>query len=216
MLPGEPTIARRRINDSFPEFAVAEVFLGDAPTDQNPSSHEGAVEAVLAETVAMTIDAGRMESGLQTEDGSDLRVELLTVVSGHDDTAADLLAHAASMISQDPTHWPPQPGTLLPDVVQQMDAESERKITARNGLLVVPYVWDDGVPHVHEVTSGGASRHSKEDDADVEFTHPGRLTIAAQLVMLTDEELELAQTAGVAAVQERLVREGVNINDIWR
>ena len=50
----------------------------------------------------------------------------------------------------------------------------------------------------------------------MEFTHPGRLTIVAQLVMLTDEELELAQTAGVAAVQERLVREGVNINDIWR
>ncbi len=173
-------------------------------------------EAVLAETVAMTIDAGRLESGLETEDGSDLRVELLTVVSGHDDTAADLLAHAASMISQDPGHWPPQPGTLLPDVVQQMDADSERKITARNGLLVVPYVWDDGVPHVHEVTSGGASRHSKEGDTDVEFTHPGRLTIVAQLVMLTDEEAELAQTAGVAAVQERLVREGVNINNIWR
>lgn len=199
------------------------MFLGDAPTDQNDTpqegddaSVEGGDEAVLAETVAMTIDAGRLESGLETEDGSDLRVELLTVVSGHDDTAADLLAHAASMISQDPGHWPPQPGTLLPDVVQQMDADSERKITARNGLLVVPYVWDDGVPHVHEVTSGGASRHSKEGDADVEFTHPGRLTIVAQLVMLTDEEAELAQTAGVAAVQERLVREGVNINNIWR
>lgn len=199
------------------------MFLGDAPTDQNDTpqeggdaSVEGGDEAVLAETVAMTIDAGRLESGLETEDGSDLRVELLTVVSGHDDTAADLLAHAASMISQDPGHWPPQPGTLLPNVVQQMDADSERKITARNGLLVVPYVWDDGVPHVHEVTSGGASRHSKEDDTDVEFTHPGRLTIVAQLVMLTDEEAELAQTAGVAAVQERLVREGVNINNIWR
>ncbi len=199
------------------------MFLGDAPTGQNHTPQEGGAgsaesgdEAVLAETVAMTIDAGRLESGLETEDGSDLRVELLTVVSGHDDTAADLLAHAASMISQDPGHWPPQPGTLLPDVVQQMDADSERKITARNGLLVVPYVWDDGVPHVHEVTSGGASRHSKEGDADVEFTHPGRLTIVAQLVMLTDEEAELAQTAGVAAVQERLVREGVNINNIWR
>nr|WP_274706480.1 suppressor of fused domain protein [Corynebacterium macclintockiae] len=222
-MPGEPTIARRRIGDSFPEFAVAEVFLGDAPTGQNHTPQEGGAgsaesgdEAVLAETVAMTIDAGRLESGLETEDGSDLRVELLTVVSGHNDTAADLLAHAASMISQDPGHWPPQPGTLLPDVVQQMDADSERKITARNGLLVVPYVWDDGVPHVHEVTSGGASRHSKEGDTDVEFTHPGRLTIVAQLVMLTDEEAELAQTAGVAAVQERLVREGVNINNIWR
>ncbi|MGJ4087295.1 hypothetical protein [Corynebacterium macclintockiae] len=199
------------------------MFLGDAPTGQNHTPQEGGAgsaesgdEAVLAETVAMTIDAGRLESGLETEDGSDLRVELLTVVSGHDDTAADLLAHAASMISQDPGHWPPQPGTLLPDVVQQMDADSERKITARNGLLVVPYVWDDGVPHVHEVTSGGASRHSKEGDTDVEFTHPGRLTIVAQLVMLTDEEAELAQTAGVAAVQERLVREGVNINNIWR
>ncbi len=199
------------------------MFLGDAPTGQNHTPQEGGdasvdsgEEAVLAETVAMTIDAGRLESGLETEDGSDLRVELLTVVSGHDDTAADLLTHAASMISQDPGHWPPQPGTLLPDVVQQMDADSERKITARNGLLVVPYVWDDGVPHVHEVTSGGASRHSKEGDTDVEFTHPGRLTIVAQLVMLTDEEAELAQTAGVAAVQERLVREGVNINNIWR
>ncbi|OFM61463.1 hypothetical protein HMPREF2678_03310 [Corynebacterium sp. HMSC058E07] len=199
------------------------MFLGDAPTGQNDTpqeggdaSVEGGDEAVLAETVAMTIDAGRLESGLETEDGSDLRVELLTVVSGHDDTAADLLAHAASMISQGPSHWPPQPGTLLPNVVQQMDADSERKITARNGLLVVPYVWDDGVPHVHEVTSGGASRHSKEGDTDVEFTHPGRLTIVAQLVMLTDEEAELAQTAGVAAVQERLVREGVNINNIWR
>ncbi|MGJ4170886.1 hypothetical protein [Corynebacterium macclintockiae] len=199
------------------------MFLGDAPAGQNHTPQEGDAgsaesgdEAVLAETVAMTIDAGRLESGLETEDGSDLRVELLTVVSGHNDTAADLLAHAASMISQDPGHWPPQPGTLLPDVVQQMDADSERKITARNGLLVVPYVWDDGVPHVHEVTSGGASRHSKEGDTDVEFTHPGRLTIVAQLVMLTDEEAELAQTAGVAAVQERLVREGVNINNIWR
>ncbi|MGJ4077080.1 hypothetical protein ACN4D1_08505 [Corynebacterium macclintockiae] len=199
------------------------MFLGDAPTGQNLTPQEGddasvesGEEAVLAETVAMTIDAGRLESGLETEDGSDLRVELLTVVSGHDDTAADLLTHAASMISQDPGHWPPQPGTLLPNVVQQMDADSERKITARNGLLVVPYVWDDGVPHVHEVTSGGASRHSKEGDTDVEFTHPGRLTIVAQLVMLTDEEAELAQTAGVAAVQERLVREGVNINNIWR
>lgn len=199
------------------------MFLGDAPTDHYLTPQEGGDvsvdsgdEAVLAETVAMTIDAGRLESGLETEDGSDLRVELLTVVSGHDDTAADLLAHAASMISQDPTHWPPQPGTLLPNVVQQMDADSDRKITARNGLLVVPYVWDDGVPHVHEVTSGGASRHSKEGDTDVEFTHPGRLTIVAQLVMLTDEEAELAQTAGVAAVQERLVREGVNINNIWR
>ena len=47
-------------------------------------------------------------------------------------------------------------------------------------------------------------------------THPGRLTIVAQLVMLTDEELAIAQTDGVAAVQERLVREGVDINNIWR
>lgn len=229
-MPGEPTIARRQIGESFPEFDIAEVFLGGGsagsarlaePTDQNEGPWEGfggdaGEEYVLAETVAMTIDAGRMESGLQTEDGSDLRVELLTVVSGHDDTAADLLAHAATMISQNPGHWPPQPGTMLPNVVQQMDADSERKITARNGLLVVPYVWDDGVPHVHEVTSGGASRHSKEDEAEVEFTHPGRLTIVAQLVMLTDEELAIAQTDGVAAVQERLVREGVDINNIWR
>ena len=198
--------------------------VGEVDGDAGEASAEGVGEVdgdageefVLAETVAMTIDAGRMESGLQTEDGSDLRVELLTVVSGHDDTAADLLAHAATMISQNPGHWPPQPGTMLPNVVQQMDADSERKITARNGLLVVPYVWDDGVPHVHGVPSGGASRHSKEDEAEVEFTHPGRLTIVAQLVMLTDEELAIAQTDGVAAVQERLVREGVDINNIWR
>lgn len=205
LLPGEATVERRRVGESFPEFAAAQIRLGGA-VGAEPD------DAILAETVAMTIDAGRIECGLETEDGSDLRVEILTVVSGHGSEAVDLLAHAATMIAENPAAYPPQPGTLLPDVAQGLDP----RITARNGLLVVPYVWDEGVPHVHEVSGGGSGRHSKEVKVGVEFTHPGRLTIAAQLVLLTDEEFRIAQEQGIAAGQQHLVAGGVNINDIWR
>ncbi|HIW95653.1 MAG TPA: suppressor of fused domain protein [Candidatus Corynebacterium gallistercoris] len=199
ILPGEPTFASHRVAESFPEFAMAQVELPEN-------------EASPAETVIMTVDAARIEPGLETEDGSDLRVELITVVAGGGGVAKKILAHAATMISQDPFHYTPQPGTLLPKMTQGID----ENITTPHGLLVVPFVWADGVPHVHEVASSGGGRHAKQDTPEVEFTHPGRLTVVAQVVMLTDEEYEIARTQGVEALQQHVVATGVNLNDVYR
>lgn len=195
LLPGEPRIVSRRVGESFPAFYVAEVSL----------------EEGRPETVAMTLDASQIEPQLQTDDGSDLRVEILTVTTGHTSRAGELAAAAATMIAQDPIARTPQPGTFLPDLGASVDGG----ITAKHGLLVVPFVWADGVPQVHEVASGG-KRSKEKGEADVEFTHPGRLTVPAQLVMLTDAEYHLATAQGLGAVQQLVADHGVDLNDVWR
>lgn len=176
--------------------------------------HLGSGAEGSAETVAMTADAARIEAGLETEDGSDLRVEFITVVQGHTDQAVNLVTAVASMISQDPFTLSPQPGLLLPELASTLDPT----MTAKHGLLVVPFLWDDGVPHLHEVAATG--RRSKEAQAgsseSVEFTHPGRLTLPVQLVMLTDEELEIAEQQGVDTLQQKLVETGADLHNPWR
>ena len=79
-------------------------------------------------------------------------------------------------------------------------------------------MWDEGVPHVHEVAHESRGRHAKQSDgpAEAELTHPGRLTVAAQLVMLNDEELDIARKQGIEAVQAHLVQHGINLNNVYR
>ncbi|WP_261796974.1 hypothetical protein [Corynebacterium provencense] len=165
-------------------------------------------DAQPAETVAVTLDAARIDPGLVTDDGSDLRVELITVTSGHSRAAADLVTAAATMIAQDPHQRPPRPGLILPDLGWHVD----EKMTAKHGLLVPPFLWEDGVPHVHEVDFGG--RHGGGGHHD--WTHPGRMTVVAQLVMLTDAEYATATGQGLGAVQRQLTEAEVNLNDVWR
>lgn len=200
LLPDEPTVVTRQVGPSFPAVTVAELSVeSDDATSPRP------------ETVAMTLNAAQLDPQLETEDGSDLRVEFITITSGHTATAGQLLAAAVAMIAEDPQARTPQPGTFLPDLGAAVDPT----ITAKHGLLLVPYVWEEGVPHVHEVTSGG--RRSKDKhDKEVEFTHPGRLTVPAQLVMLNDEEYRIALTEGLNAVQDQLAAQGVDLNDVWR
>ena len=196
LLPGDPEITTRRVNTGFPEFTVASVPLGGA-------SDPGVPE----ETVAMTLDAARIEPGLVTEDGSELRVEFITVTSGHSRAAVTRSA-AASMVAVDPMQRSPQPGLMLPDLGWHVD----ETMTAVHGLLVPPFLWEDGVPHVHEVNAEG--RHSS--GSRHEFTHPGRLTVVAQLVMISEPEFRIASERGVEALQQVLAVNDVNLNDVWR
>lgn len=199
LLPGDPQVSSRQVGESFPSFEVAEIFLLDDATPDRP------------ETVAMTLDASQIEPALETEDGSDLRVELLTVTTGHSATAAELVTAAATMIAENPAARSPQPGTFLPELGSSVDSS----ITAKHGLLVVPFVWSEGVPHVHEVASGG-KRSAQSAPSDIDFTHPGRLTVPAQLIMLTDAEYDLALREGLGAVQTLVAEQAVNLNDVWR
>jgi len=156
----------------------------------------------------MTLDAARIEPSLVTDEGADLRVEFVSVTSGHSRAAADLVAAAATMIAQDPHQRSPQPGLLLPDLGWHVD----ESITAKHGLLVPPFLWEDGVPHVHEIDFGG--RHGGGQVHD--WTHPGRMTVVAQLVMLTDAEFSTATAQGLGVVQQELTSAGTDLNNIWR
>ncbi len=207
---------RRQVGVSSPAFTVAEVFLGGDATDDTP-----------AETVAMTCDAGRIGPTLSTDDGTDVRVELMTVVTGHGSVAGELVAGAGAMIAEDPKVHSPQPGTVL----EGLGAAIDESITAKHGLLIVPFVWGGGVPQVHEVNQSGGKRSKEAREGEVkqlDFTHPGRLTVVAQLVMLNDEELALYRgeaESGEAAgdphrgfeiVQQRIAEGGINLNDVFR
>ncbi|MFR4189392.1 MAG: hypothetical protein ACLT2I_05475, partial [Corynebacterium variabile] len=77
---------------------------------------------------------------------------------------------------------------------------------------IPPFLWEDGVPHVHEVDFGG--RHGGGTSQD--WTHPGRMTIVAQLVMLTDGEYSAATSQGLGVVQQQLLDAGTDLNDVWR
>lgn len=202
LLPGEFTTSRRRVSQSFPEFTVAEIHL-----DGEDEAADSA-DAAEAETVAATLDAARIEPLLVTEDGSDLRVEFITVTTGHGRAAADLVMAAATMISRDPIQLSPQPGLLLPELGWHVDDT----ITAQHGLLVPPFLWEDGVPNVHEVNFGG--RHG--GGSQHEYTHPGRMTVFAQLVMLTEDEYRVAVDGGPGAAQQLLATSQANLNDVWR
>ena len=101
LLPEPLEVGTYQVGESFPEFATASVFLGGEGTDAQP------------ETVAITLDAGRIEAGLEAEPGTEVRVEFVTVAVGHDDLAPNLVAAAATMVSQDPGVWTPQPGTVM-------------------------------------------------------------------------------------------------------
>lgn len=195
LLPVEPHVEQRSVGASFPTFTVAEVFL---PSD---------------ESVAFTLDASQIEPHLQTEDESDVRVEFVAVTTGHSDMAARLATAAATMVAENPVERTPQPGTLLPDLGRTVDDS----LTAVHGLLVVPFLWaEQGVPQVHEVASGGRRAKDKQNGAAVEFTHPGRLTVPIQLLMLTDAEFALAQRDGVSALQAAMTQREINLNDVWR
>ena len=78
LLPGEFTTSRRRVNTGFPEFTVAELTLGGT----GDGFGGGVAGTADAETVAVTLDAARVEPDLVTDNGADLRVEFITVVSG--------------------------------------------------------------------------------------------------------------------------------------
>ncbi|AGP31790.1 hypothetical protein [Corynebacterium terpenotabidum] len=200
LLPDTPTVSTRRVAQGFPEFTVAEVHIGGDASPDDPGAP--------AETVAMTLDGARIEPNLVTAEGADLRVEFIAVTSGHSRAAADLVCAAATMVGEDPHQRSPQPGLLLPGLGWHVD----ETMTAKHGLLVPPFLWEDGVPNVHEVDSGG--RHGGGTRHD--WTHPGRMTVVIQLVMLTDGEFAVATEQGLEAVQQQLLSTGTDLNDVWR
>ena len=87
---------------------------------------------------------------------------------------------------------PGQPGTALPGLV------NDPALTVHHGLLREPEIFDRGTPLVNEPAT---------DDAQA------RMTLLLELVLLTDDEYELAEEQGLEVLERRLRRRQTSLGD---
>ena len=185
---------RRRLTINFEETAY---WLDQAiPATLEFRSVEGWRVALSdlgrGESLAVTAEFGEVDTGLTaTEEGVDVRCELLAVArTGTAEVAAAVVAAAEKLRSLGGI-IPAQPGVLLPKLTDGT-ALDQKPYTVRHGMLIVPYLW------------GGQTPRLPEED---------RLTVVCQLVLLTEAEYAYAVEEGVAALQEEVGHEEIDLLD---
>lgn len=87
---------------------------------------------------------------------------------------------------------PGQPGTALPGLV------NDPALTVHHGLLREPQIFDRGTPLVNEPAT---------DDA------PARMTLLLELVLLTDDEYEIASEQGIDVLERRMHRRQTSLGN---
>lgn len=217
ILPGETHWTSIKASPDSPPFTVTSLLINDDGTaepvnpaddnDEQPRGRHAKVTDDLRQTLACTADAARYSTGLTSPDGMDVRAELLAVGLARPGEMGQLVAAAATMLSEEGSGRLAQPGTFLPG----LGAMVNPAFTTKHGLLVVPYIWPKGVPTVTE--------HPELTTADgqpVNPTHPSRMTLIAQIIMLTEQEFLHGMTHGIDSLQTRLAEGGADLRDLRR
>jgi len=217
ILPGETHWTSIKASSNSPPFTVTSLLINDDgtaepvdPTDDNeeqPRGRHAKVTDDLRQTLACTADAARYSTGLTSPDGMDVRAELLAVGLARPGEMGQLVAAAATMLSEEGSGRLAQPGTFLPG----LGAKVNPAFTTKHGLLVVPYIWPKGVPTVTEHPD-----LTTADGQPVNPTHPGRMTLIAQIIMLTEQEFLQGMTHGIDSLQTRLAEGGADLRDLRR
>lgn len=163
----------------------------------------GALEASGLDTpreiLAVTANAAEFTEGLIAE-GLDVRVEFATVGLGRPGEMEQLLAAAVTAIAASRGTLLPQPGTFLPGIGHQVNPGW----STPHGLLVSPFLWNEGVPQ------------TKEPLGDPHVSNPGRYTLIAQVILLTQEEYIMGLNRGIDALQEFLAQRNTDVRDLTR
>lgn len=159
----------------------------------------------LGEEIACsTVDFSTIDFGLETTDeqgqAADVRTEIFTVAYPDEHIIA-LLNDAASLLTLSHGALLPQPGTIIRGI--------STHFTASHGILIAPYVWEQGVPRVYEHAGTVGSDRPTDQSR-------GRLTTIAQLLMLTEDELNFGIEHGMDALQKELDAYGVDLLDLHR
>ena len=175
--------------------------------EEQPRGRHAKVTDDLRQTLACTADAAQYSTGLTSPDGMDVRAELLAVGLARPGEMGQLVAAAATMLSEEGSGRLAQPGTFLPG----LGAMVNPAFTTKHGLLVVPYIWPKGVPTVTEHPD-----LTTADGQPVNPTHPGRMTLIAQIIMLTEQEFLHGMTHGIDSLQTRLAEGGADLRDLRR
>ena len=217
ILPSDTQWSSVTAGPEKPPFTVTSLLIDDdgsaepiAPhdEDENPaSSGHGYVADDLRQVLACTADAARYSTGLTSPDGMDVRAEILAVGLERPGEIAQLVSATAAMLSEEGSGRLAQPGTFLPG----LGAMVSPALTTKHGLLVVPYIWPQGVPTVTEHPD-----LTTADGQPVAPTHPGRMTLIAQVIMLTEQEFLHGMTHGIDSLQARLAGGHADLRDLRR
>lgn len=217
ILPGETHWTSIKVSPDSPPFTVTSLLINDDGTaepvdsaddnEEQPRGRHAKVTDDLRQTLACTADAAQYSTGLTSPDGMDVRAELLAVGLARPGEMGQLVAAAATMLSEEGSGRLAQPGTFLPG----LGAMVNPAFTTKHGLLVVPYIWPKGVPTVTEHPD-----LTTADGQPVNPTHPGRMTLIAQIIMLTEQEFLHGMTHGIDSLQTRLAEGGADLRDLRR
>lgn len=217
ILPGETHWTNIKASPDSPPFTVTSLLINDDGTaepvdpandnEEQPRGRHAKVTDGLRQTLACTADAARYSTGLTSPDGMDVRAELLAVGLARPGEMGQLVAATATMLSEEGSGRLAQPGTFLPGLGTMVNPA----FTTKHGLLVVPYIWPKGVPTVTEHPD-----LTTADGQPVNPTHPGRMTLIAQIIMLTEQEFLHGMTHGIDSLQIRLAEGGADLRDLRR
>ncbi|MGV0431292.1 suppressor of fused domain protein [Corynebacterium sp. 20_84] len=147
---------------------------------------------------AVTVGFSEIDSGLVVDDPdadsaglTEVRCEIICAADGATPQQR-VMAVAGAWNTLVNAGIPGQPGTALPGLV------NDPALTVHHGLLREPEIFDRGTPLVNEPAT---------DDA------PARMTLLLELVLLTDDEYELAEEQGLQVLERRLRRRQTSLGD---
>lgn len=154
---------------------------------------------------AVSVGFSRIDSGLVVDDHeadgtrvapvTEVRCEIICAAGGATPQQR-VMAVAGAWNTLVNAGIPGQPGTALPGLV------NDPVLTVHHGLLREPQIFDCGTPLVNEpATDDGA---------------PARMTLLLELVLLTDDEYEVASEQGIEVLERRLYRRQTRIGDWGR
>ena len=147
---------------------------------------------------AVTVGFSEIDSGLVVDDPdadstglTEVRCEIICAADGATPQQR-VMAVAGAWNTLVNAGIPGQPGTALPGLV------NDPALTVHHGLLREPQIFDRGTPLVNEPADDGA---------------PARMTLLLELVLLTDDEYEIASEQGIDVLERRLHRRQTSIGD---
>ena len=153
---------------------------------------------------AVSVGFSQIDSGLVVDDpaagspdadtATEVRCEIICAADGATPQQR-VMAVAGAWNTLVTAGIPGQPGTALPGLV------NDPALTVHHGLLREPQIFDRGTPLVNEPADDGA---------------PARMTLLLELVLLTDDEYEIASEQGIEVLERRLQRRQTSIGDWGR
>ena len=171
---------------------IAQWLGGIVPAELEFREDSAAADLGDDQRMALTVGFSDVDTGLVAVDGgADVRSELIAVARAEKEQLRAVVEAAARMLADAAGLLPAQPGAMLPNLAERAGLQD---VTVAHGLFVPPYLWGGETPRV---------------------TEGDRLTVALQLVMLTDAEYAYAVEEGPGGLQQALGEAGIDLLD-WR